>query len=150
MKHILFIFIGVLIYSISSGQSVTIIKNEKIVKQIDRDFTDACDKSKKSWVVHDLPVYKGGEAQLKKDIKNIVTIDKRISGAFNVHFLINCKGKASGFFIAEGLSEKLNKDVIASLNTLQNWKPGKYKNENVDCTCTLKFIIESGSIKTVF
>jgi hypothetical protein len=129
------------------GQKESSNQVEKQIKSVKIDLSEACNKEKTSWAVQDLPEYAGGKSKLIDDINQLLAIDKALTGKCYVSFLINCEGKASGFVITEGgMTNDLNKKVIKSLVKLQNWKPGKYDNENVDCTYTLRLAVQDGNL----
>jgi hypothetical protein len=127
------------------GQNGSSNQAEKKIESIKIDLSEACNKDKTSWTVQDLPEYVGGNKKLIGDLNHLLTIDKDLTGKCYVSFLINCEGEASGFVITEGnTNNDLNKKIIESLVKLQNWKPGKYKNEDVDCTYTLRLVFKDG------
>jgi hypothetical protein len=138
--------IAMFVWSITLyGQNESSNQVEKQIKSVKIDLSEACNKDKTSWAVQDLPEYAGGNKKLIDDINQVLAIDKSLTGKCYVSFLINCKGKASGFVITEGgMTNDLNKKVIESLVKLQNWKPAKYNNENVDCTYTLRLAVKDG------
>jgi hypothetical protein len=138
--------LAMLILSITSyGQNESSNQVEKQIKSVKIDLSEACNKDKTSWAIQDLPEYVGGNKRLIGDLNHLLTIDKNLMGKCYVSFLINCEGKASGFIITEGdTTNDVNKKIIESLVKLQNWKPGKYNNENVDCTYTLRLAVKDG------
>ena len=129
------------------GQIESSNQVERPIKSVEIDLSEACNKDKSSWSVQDLPEYVGGNNKLIDDLNQFLTIDNDLTGRCYVSFLINCKGKASGFKIIEGgINNVLNQNIIDSLIELQNWKPGKYENENVDCTYTLRLMVKNGQM----
>lgn len=129
------------------GQNESSNQIGRQIKSVKIDLREACDTAKTYWAVQDLPEYVGGNKKLIDDLNHLLIIDKDLTGKCNVSFLINCEGKASGFaIIEEGIKNDLNKKIIESLVKLQNWKPGRFNNENVDCTYTLRLIVKNGQL----
>lgn len=109
--------------------------------------SEACDTSLTHWTADVLPAYEGGHEKLLHDLNNNLKSIKNINGTCRIDFMINCKGKAWGFKIDSGLDSEFEDKFLNVFSDLQHWTPGKYNNENVDCSYTLFLAVENGRIK---
>ncbi len=134
MKLILFLF-AISLSSFVSGQDDVIKKSE------------ACDPALTYWAVESLPEYKGGPEILLRDLNSNLSLEKNINGKCRIDFMVNCKGKTSGFKFDSGFDKEFGNKFIKTFSELQNWEAGKFRNENVDCSFTLFFLITNGIIK---
>ena len=117
--------------------------------QDDVSKNHACDTALTYWAVQTLPEYKGGNEQLLRDLNNTITLEKHLNGICRIDFLINCKGKTSGYRFDSGFDKAFEKHFLKTFSELQNWKAGKHNNEDVDCSYTLVLRIENGMRKMI-
>lgn len=134
MKLIVLLF-AISLSSFASGQDDISTKNL------------ACDTTLAYWTVQTLPEYKGGNEKLLRDLNNNLKLGKQINGTCRFDFMVNCKGKTWGYKFDSGFDKKFENKFTETFSELQNWKPGKYKNENVDCSYSLILRIDKGIIK---
>jgi hypothetical protein len=134
MKLILFLF-AISLSSFVLGQDDVTTKSE------------ACDTTLTYWAVETLPEYKGGFEKLLRDLNTNLNLEKHLNGRCRIDFMINCKGETSGFKFDSSFDKEFGNKFTKTFSELQNWKAGKYRNENVDCSYTLILRIDNGIIK---
>jgi hypothetical protein len=122
MKLILFLFAISLSLFVLGQDDVTI-------------KSGACDTTLTYWAVETLPEYKGGFEKLLRDLNTNLNLEKHLNGRCRIDFMINCKGETSGFKFDSSFDKEFGNKFTKTFS--QNWKAGKYRNENVDCSYTL-------------
>lgn len=97
-------------------------------------------------VVEDMPVYPGGDEQLRKDISSEVKYPeeakkKGIQGRVYVSFVVSKEGKIKDSKIARGVNPLLDKEALRVMNALdKTWKPGKQRGTAVNIEYTVPII----------
>lgn len=134
MKLILFLF-AISLSSFALGQDELTSTSEP------------CDSTKNFFVVSDLPEYKGGIEKLQSDLNDNLIFENTLSGTCPITFIVNCKGKASGFKVKSSFDKSFDNKIIEALMKLQNWSPAKFKDRDVDSSYTLTLVVENGKIK---
>lgn len=80
------------------------------------------------------PEYPGGLDALNKYLAK--SIDYKNTGAVNgtvyVQFVIDENGKINSPVITVGINEKVNAEVIRSINRMPKWKPAQINNKNIN------------------
>lgn len=85
------------------------------------------------------PQYKGGEAQLLKDIKQnlIYPGSGCVQGKAFVSFIVDSTGKVIDTKIVKGINEVFDNEALRVVKLLDNWTPGELRGKKVNT----KFII---------
>lgn len=102
-------------------------------------------------IVEDMPVYPGGENQLRKDIAAEVKYPeeakkKGTQGKVYISFVVSKEGKIKDARIARGVDPVLDKEALRVMNALDKaWKPGKQRGTavNVEYTVPIKFALDA-------
>lgn len=107
------------------------------------------------FIVENMPVYPGGDEQIRKDISNLVEYPKYaqengIQGKVYVTFIVNAEGKISASKIARGVDSALDQEALRVVNALdKTWKPGTQKGKAVKVSYTIPINFALGGGKTI-
>jgi hypothetical protein len=119
---------------------------ERRVTKFPLDTSEACNPKMIFVIVEKMPEYKGGLAQLEKDLNERFVFGKEVSGDIYFSVYINCENYAYAFQVLRGIDAQTDKKLTEELKALQNWTSGIQKNSPVNCNKTLGFKIINGRI----
>lgn len=105
--------------------------------------------------------YRGGRKAIKKQLLQDLNLTKeefKNSGLINIRFIVNCKGEM-GRYRVKAINDDLEEttydhrqtDMLESaISRLEDWQPGKWKDDNLDSYYQINFKIENGRITDIF
>ena len=137
----------ILISTISFAQTSITYSTPEGIKKFVMDTSKACDSTTVFMIVEEMPSYVGGNEKLENDLNQKIILDKKFKGTSVIWFGINCKGEAFSFQCLKGSDKQFNKDLIEMLPLLQNWKAGRQRNKEVDCSKIIRLSAKKGKVK---
>jgi hypothetical protein len=145
---ITFLFCSLYIVTTWTQQPQQTIFTEEGRRTVFADISEACN-SEVFIVLPAPPAYQGGPTQLEDDLNAILTLPDDLNTKVRYWLTVNCNGKAFGFQPLLELEAMYHSDLIAALEQLQNWQPGFFKGNAVDCTIAISLKIRRGSIRRI-
>ena len=139
----------IIISTISYAQTKIAFNTPGGIKRFVMDTSKACDSTTVFMIVEEMPSYIGGNEKLENDLNQKIILDKKFKGTSVIWFGINCKGEAFSFQCLKGSDEQFNKELIESLPLLQNWRAGRQRNKEVDCSKMIRLSAKKGKIKII-
>lgn len=104
------------------------------------------------FITDKMPIYPGGDLQLRKDIASSVRYPveaqvKGIHGKVYVSFIVGTNGDIRAEKIARGVNPLLDNEAIRVIKNLKRWTPGEKDGEKVcvSYTVPINFVIGKGS-----
>lgn len=97
------------------------------------------------FIVDSMPHFPGGNELMNKFILENLKIPEDFihwNSKVITQFVVDTNGRLTDITIVKGLNEDLNNAVIAVLDKMPPWVPGKCKGESVPVVFTLPVIIE--------
>lgn len=128
-------------------------------KEIDNSTFKICDEKRITQYYSTKSNYQGGKKAIKKELwKTTEQLTFKNSGFITFRFIINCNGEIGRFRVKTIDSElKENsfdsqkiKILQTSINKLQKWNTGTWKDKTLDSYFVLNFKIEQGKITDIF
>lgn len=105
--------------------------------------------------------YRGGRKAIRKELLqelNLIDEELKSSGLINIRFIVNCKGEV-GRFRVKAIDKNIEETTFdhrqttllqSSISRLEDWQPGKWKDEHLDSYYQINFRIENGRITDIF
>lgn len=86
--------------------------------------------------VEDLPEYPGGDMAMMSFIQKGYKFPKHQDltdqGTIYVRFVVTSKGEITEVSIARGISPEMDREAMRVVQSMPNWKPGKYRGRPVN------------------
>ena len=92
--------------------------------------------------VEQMPEFPDGPAAMQKFIRDNLRYPeearlKKIEGTVVVQFLITKEGKLTKATVTRGIGYGCDEEAVRVIQSMPDWKPGKYKNKEVPVNFTL-------------
>lgn len=105
--------------------------NESIVKE-DETFN----------FVEQLPEFPGGPAAMTKFINDNMRYPEeaklhKVAGTVVIQFVVTKEGKITNVTLTRGIGYGCDEEALRVIQSMPDWKPGKYKNKEVPVNFTL-------------
>ncbi|MCI1268104.1 MAG: energy transducer TonB [Saprospiraceae bacterium] len=92
--------------------------------------------------VEQLPEFPGGPAAMTKFINDNMRYPEeaklhKVAGTVVIQFVVTKEGKISNVTLTRGIGYGCDEEALRVIQSMPDWKPGKYKNKEVPVNFTL-------------
>ena len=108
---------------------------------------EPCDSNNISTVTTEAPIPPLGFDHLYQEISSHLNLPNSINGITKVRFIVNCRGEIGNFEIIQSIDLLTDNSIISALSQIENWRPGRLLNADIDSVFYLTFNIENGTLK---